>query len=355
MPIHPKTYHRRGSQDGAHPDPLHLPPGWRASRAARLRLQRQDHHTSPLPVPAHGAPGSPRPWGSIIPEPYLLGSAVFQVKDATRWESHSHYDHELLWPVTGILEIEADRRFWTVGPGQGVWVMAGTLHRVTAQRSSVFGATFLPEGVEDFQPNMTGHVTVESSARELLLYMNTRDLTRSVQLRLQRACLDLFHAPESEATGVPVPTDARLSRMVEFLRHDPADQRSLESWSAYLHLSSRTVNRILHGEIGMTFTPWRRALRMERARALLAQGDSVTTVSRNVGYASTSAFISAFRDFSGVTPGRGEPGKAEEATPVPAQTNLKSLHVAGTSPQLEHVRSEKPAVQMGKHSAVQSF
>jgi len=54
----------------------------------------------------------------------------------------------------------------------------------------------------------------------------------------------------------------------------------------------------------MTFGKWRQQVRMLHALRLLAAGESVTTVAFEVGYDSTSAFISAFKTALGTTPGR---------------------------------------------------
>jgi len=57
-------------------------------------------------------------------------------------------------------------------------------------------------------------------------------------------------------------------------------------------------------ETEMTFGKWRQQLRMLHALRLLAGGESVTTAALEVGYDSTSAFISAFKSAVGTTPGR---------------------------------------------------
>ncbi len=54
----------------------------------------------------------------------------------------------------------------------------------------------------------------------------------------------------------------------------------------------------------MTFGQWRKQARLMRALPLLAAGESVTRVALDVGYDSTSAFISMFKSALGTTPGR---------------------------------------------------
>ena len=54
----------------------------------------------------------------------------------------------------------------------------------------------------------------------------------------------------------------------------------------------------------MTLGRWRRRLRLVEALRLLAAGEPVTRVALDVGYATPSAFIEAFRRELGRTPGR---------------------------------------------------
>jgi AraC-like DNA-binding protein len=53
----------------------------------------------------------------------------------------------------------------------------------------------------------------------------------------------------------------------------------------------------------MTFPQWRTQLRLHLALRLLAEGDSVTRVAHQCGWASASAFIDTFRRAFGHTPG----------------------------------------------------
>jgi AraC-like DNA-binding protein len=54
----------------------------------------------------------------------------------------------------------------------------------------------------------------------------------------------------------------------------------------------------------MGFRAWQRQLRLLVALERLAEGQAVTAVALDLGYASPSAFIAAFRDMFGTTPAR---------------------------------------------------
>ena len=66
----------------------------------------------------------------------------------------------------------------------------------------------------------------------------------------------------------------------------------------------RTLERRFVVETGSSLGRWRLRLRLTRALELLAAGMSVSDAGLAVGYASTSAFVAAFKRELGSTPGR---------------------------------------------------
>jgi AraC-like DNA-binding protein len=66
----------------------------------------------------------------------------------------------------------------------------------------------------------------------------------------------------------------------------------------------RTAQRLFLSETGMAFAQWRQRLRLLVAMERLGAGLNVTQTAFEVGYASVSAFVSAFRCEFGVTPGQ---------------------------------------------------
>ena len=66
-------------------------------------------------------------------------------------------------------------------------------------------------------------------------------------------------------------------------------------------MSRRTFTRLFRAQTGASFAAWRQQ-GLQAAIARLTQGQSVTRVALDLGYASPSAFASAFRRVLGATP-----------------------------------------------------
>ena len=64
------------------------------------------------------------------------------------------------------------------------------------------------------------------------------------------------------------------------------------------------MQRLFHDETGLRFVEWRQRLRLIHAIGALGQGATVTIAGAEAGYASTSAFIAAFKQHIGHTPTR---------------------------------------------------
>lgn len=88
----------------------------------------------------------------------------------------------------------------------------------------------------------------------------------------------------------------------------PPDNSSLAGLGQTIGASARTLSRLLHDELGMTFYQWRTQFRIHHALVLLADGYDTTYVARACGWANPSHFIAAFREIVGTTPGRYRTG-----------------------------------------------
>jgi AraC-like DNA-binding protein len=121
---------------------------------------------------------------------------------------------------------------------------------------------------------------------------------------LRRLIFEELAAAPRQALGLVPPKDRRVAPLIEALLADPADPRSLADWAARLGASQRTIERIFLAETRLSFRAWRQQARLLQAVLRLAEGQPVTTVALDLGYASPSAFTFMFRRALGVPPSR---------------------------------------------------
>ncbi len=103
---------------------------------------------------------------------------------------------------------------------------------------------------------------------------------------------------------LPEPRDDRLQAIAQRLYEQPGDNSPLAELGQASGASGRTLSRLFHDELGMTFYEWRTQLRIYHALVLLADGHDTTHVAHACGWANPSGFIAAFASVIGTTPGR---------------------------------------------------
>jgi AraC-like DNA-binding protein len=102
---------------------------------------------------------------------------------------------------------------------------------------------------------------------------------------------------------VTMPTRPTSASHRRTARRGPAGERELAAWADHVHSSVRTLARLFTMETGLSFARWRTRVRIRTAVQLLADGASVTTTARAVGYRRPSTVINAFSRVIGHMPG----------------------------------------------------
>jgi transcriptional regulator GlxA family with amidase domain len=114
--------------------------------------------------------------------------------------------------------------------------------------------------------------------------------------------LDEVQAAPRLQLHVPMPRDARLMRLCERLIATPSGPVTIEDLAAEINVSGRTLARLFHRELGMSFGQWLRRMRLLLSLPRLAAGVSVLQVALEHGYDSPSAYSAMFRRTLGIAP-----------------------------------------------------
>ena len=220
---------------------------------------------------------------------------------------HEHPWGQLIFASAGTMRVKADEALWLVPPGRALWAPPGTRHEIEARGTLAMRTVYVPPGPSAEIGGRCRAIEVGPLLRELVLAIVARGLVRETEGE-EAHLAGLFLAELARAPAlalcVPMPRDPRLLRIAAQLRADPCGEADLETLSRCAHASPRTVQRLFRRDTGMRFVEWRQRLRLIHAVARLSDGASVTGAGAEAGYASTSAFIAAFRQLIGTTPRR---------------------------------------------------
>jgi AraC-like DNA-binding protein len=217
---------------------------------------------------------------------------------------HHHDEHQLVYASSGLLCVDTAESRWVLPPLRAVWVPAHTLHTVTANADSEMSTLYLRSDLSVSDFNAVTVVSVSPLLRELIHHILRDSPTGLVRDRLEAVILDQLTVAPTAPLELRQLSDPRLQAIAEILETNPADQRTLRQLGDEVGANERTLQRLFHREIGTTFGRWRTQLRLQDAIITLGRGHTVTTAATNAGYNEPSAFIAAFRNTFGTTPGR---------------------------------------------------
>jgi AraC-like DNA-binding protein/quercetin dioxygenase-like cupin family protein len=198
--------------------------------------------------------------------------ATFPMPVGRRFEWHHHDDHQLAWSPEGVLVVRTDGGSHVLPPARALWIPAGIRHETTASGAAVLRTVYVrPDGCP-IDWDLPTPVGVSPLLQELITHLEDRSLPDGKRLRAEAVLFDLL-APVAVTT-------------------------------IDVGASSRTLARAFLAETGLSFGRWRTLARLQAALLQLADGMPVGLVAARVGYRTPSAFIAAFRDQTGVSPGR---------------------------------------------------
>ncbi|CAI1707914.1 HTH-type transcriptional repressor of iron proteins A [Serratia quinivorans] len=224
-------------------------------------------------------------------------------KHLTPW--HQHTRGQLYLLTHGMIALETQEQQWAMTAGSIGWLPANCAHQALACGNVAGWSLYLPGSLCADLPKhphlSTASALILALVERLAQFAGQR--LNAPQRRLLQVLLDEMCAQESTPLQLPLPQDARLLKIARALLNEPASERSQSEWAAWAGLSVRTLSRHFISETGVTFARWRQQARVIRSLEPLSRGEAVNQIAGDCGYDNVSAYIAAFRQRFGTTPG----------------------------------------------------
>ncbi len=221
--------------------------------------------------------------------------------------AHSHNWGQLVYASTGVLDVTTPSGRYLVPPHRAVWVPPEHPHEISSLHGAEISSVYITIDEAQSLVNHCYVLEVSLLLRELILEALRQPSEYewlSSEGRLFRTLRDQVIGANPVPLHLPLPSDSRLQKICTELQNHPERKRNLEQWGEFAGASSRTVQRLFLKETGLSFRSWRQQLRLQIALQRLAtEKHSVTRIACDLGYESSSAFISMFQQQLGVTPG----------------------------------------------------
>lgn len=240
-----------------------------------------------------------------VPRPLIATARDYPA--GTLFPSHSHARGQFAFAARGAISVHTPQGNWLVPPQRACWLPARLAHGMRMHG----GVTMHNVFIDDLAAAMAGlprHCQVLDASpllRQLLLDAVRVDTLYAEDTRggrLMALLLDEIAAMAPLPLSAPLPQDARLARLCMALLQQPSLNTGLDAVAAQAGMSRRTFTRHFREQTGLGFAQWRQQACLLAAITRLAEGQAVTTVALDLGYASPSAFTAAFRRVLGQAP-----------------------------------------------------
>ena len=241
-----------------------------------------------------------------IPRPMVM-EGLDRTSSGWKLRQHRHRKCELIYTMRGTLACEVEGDLWSVPPQCAIWIPGGASHESWASGDIEFAVLFVDPDEAPYLPKTCCVMSVSPLLRELLLRVRSCPTMYDVDGPETQMLLLILHEISSaptERARPPLPSDPNLRRLIEMMMQAPADKAPLKEWARRCALSERTLRRRFNQELGMSVSQWKRQMHISVALQRLADGDSVQTVSIDLGYESASSFIAMFKKMVGKPPRR---------------------------------------------------
>lgn len=237
----------------------------------------------------------------------LVRTLAVGCTSGTTLENHSHDWAQLVYASEGVMSVQTEEGTWVVPSHRAVWIPAGICHSIAMSGWVSMRTLYIFPKLVGALPRRCCVVAVAPLLRHLILHIIAQgSLRREVpeHRRMVAFLLDQLRVLPAVPLELPMPRDARALRVALQLREDPGETAPLDKLARAAGASRRALERLFQQETGMSLGRWRQQARLLQAMRLLARGEPVTSTALEVGYESTSAFIAAFSNVLGTTPGR---------------------------------------------------
>ncbi|WCM29061.1 helix-turn-helix transcriptional regulator [Sphingomonas sp. QA11] len=232
---------------------------------------------------------------------------------------HRHPEGQLLGSLKGLISVGTEKGVWVVPATHAVWLPPHEPHWARSHGAMDGWTVYVAEDACAGLPREASTIRTSGLLRAAVLRAAgwTPGPKGPAAERVAAVILDEIGGLPVETFGLSLPRDPRMLRVAQALIDDPADDRAIGAWAALACVSERTLSRRFVEETGFSLRVWRQRSKLMRALEMLAEGQAVTTIALDLGYATASGFIALFRRTFGEPPAayRAEVIDADRADP----------------------------------------
>jgi AraC-like DNA-binding protein len=238
---------------------------------------------------------------------FLVRTAVAELKAATTIRRHAHEWHQLIYIAAGLMRVDTEVGSWVTPSSWAIWVPAGTRHAIRFVHDSAFRTAYVRPEWSETAPRRCTVIAVSPLLREIILRtseIGTLDRRSTVQTALATLLVSELRQSEARSLSLQLPTSKLMCRAAALMVSDASEGATVRSLARAVGVGTRTLERRFFAETGLSPGRWRQQQAMLAGLEQLALGSPIKAAAERAGYATAGAFIVAFCQTFGTTPGR---------------------------------------------------
>ncbi len=227
------------------------------------------------------------------------------VNNAMCSEPHSHSRGQLIYSAKGITRVKTKNKISLIPTSQALWCPPNIVHELIFPHSVSIANLFIDAEWVGYMPTEVKTLNVTPLVKELILRavnIGENYSKEGPNYRLMVVLIDEISRLNTSELTLPWSNHRTLKPVMTQLFENPTSTENIEYWASCCSTTTRTLSRLFKSEVNMGFSQWRMQVRLFYALERLSQGESVTSISLDLGYSQSSSFIAAFRKILGKTP-----------------------------------------------------
>ncbi|MFP3350271.1 AraC family transcriptional regulator [Pseudoalteromonas sp. SIMBA_153] len=220
---------------------------------------------------------------------------------------HSHSWHQIIFPYSGLLQSSIENKRIVVPHNALLYIPASTIHKSIAVTDTKFLAVYLnPNNTIEYSNELKSCLLTPFVKELILLLFNNTEIEQPAEelTNLLTVFRDQIAMANSYEIPLLIPKDRRLMSIFSQLHKQPSLKLTAQDWSVKVGASQRTLSRICAKEFNQSFSLWRQNIKLVLSLHLLASNKSIQEIALDLGYASDSAYIHAFKNLFAETPNK---------------------------------------------------
>jgi AraC-like DNA-binding protein len=239
---------------------------------------------------------------------------------------HKHSTGQLVFAISGVMQVETQAARWTIPPQRALWVPPQHPHAIhvlsNTEMRTVYCQPALIAQCKSFARRDEVHAVIASPLiRELVLGLFDSGFDHTARQLMVSLLLQTLRQTPSLPTHLPMPQSEGLRLALGWLLEANRWHLPMHEVASVAAMSERSFTRRFKDEVGLSFRAWRQRARIIASLDLLTADRPVKAIAHSLQFASAAAYGAAFRELMGCTPhafrqgGRGRDRGMPPATP----------------------------------------